>query len=32
LSSFDLDSNIVCAKICSSFEKVWDILWKNNSE
>ena len=26
LSSFDLDSNIVCAKICSSFEKVWDIL------
>ena len=26
LSSFDLDSNIVCAKICCSFEKVWDIL------
>ena len=26
LSSFDLDSNIVCAKICSSFEKIWDIL------
>ena len=26
LSSFDLDSNVVCAKICSSFEKVWDIL------
>ena len=26
LSSFELDSNIVCAKICSSFEKVWDIL------
>lgn len=26
LSSFNLDSNILCAKICSSFEKVWDIL------
>ena len=26
LSSFDLDSNIVCAKICSSFEKSWGIL------
>ena len=26
LSSFELDSNIVCAKICSSFEKIWDIL------
>ena len=26
LSSFDLDSNIVCAKLCCSFEKVWDIL------
>ena len=26
LSSFDLDSNIVCAKICDSFEKIWDIL------
>lgn len=26
LSSFDLDSNIVCSKICTSFEKVWDIL------
>ena len=26
LSSFDLDSNIVCAKLCSSFEKCWGIL------
>ena len=26
LSSFDLDSNIVCAKLCSSFEKSWGIL------
>ena len=26
LSSFDLDSNVVCAKICTSFEKVWDVL------
>ena len=26
LSSFDLDSNIVCAKICSAFENIWDIL------
>ena len=26
LSSFDLDSNIVCAKICNSLEKVLDII------
>lgn len=26
LSSFELDSNVVCAKICSSFEKIWDVL------
>ena len=26
LSSFDLDSNIVCGKICSAFEKTWDVL------
>ena len=26
ISSFELNSNIVCAKICSSLEKVWDIL------
>ena len=26
LSSFDLNSNIVCAKLCSSFEKCWGIL------
>jgi rRNA small subunit pseudouridine methyltransferase Nep1 len=26
LSSFDLDSNVVCAKICSAFENTWDIL------
>ena len=26
LSSFDLDSNIVCGKVCSSFEKIWEIL------
>ena len=23
LSSFDLDSNVVCAKICSAFENSW---------
>ena len=26
LSSFDLDSNIVCGKICSAFENTWDVL------
>ena len=26
LSSFDLDSNIVCAKICSAFENTWGVL------
>ena len=26
LSSFDLDSNVVCSKICSAFENTWDIL------
>ena len=26
LSSFDLDSNIICAKICSSFEKIWNVM------
>ena len=26
LSSFDLDSNVVCAKICSAFENSWGVL------
>ena len=26
LSSFDLDSNIICGKICSAFENVWGVL------
>ena len=26
LSSFDLDSNIICGKICSAFENTWGIL------
>lgn len=26
ISSFELDSNVVCAKICSSFENTFDIL------
>ena len=26
LSSFDLDSNIVCGKICSAFENAWGVL------
>ena len=26
LSSFDLDSNIVCGKICSAFENTWGVL------
>ena len=26
LSSYDLDSNVVCAKICSAFENTWGIL------
>lgn len=26
LSSFDLDSNIICGKICSAFENTWGVL------
>ena len=26
LSSFDLDSNIICGKICSAFENAWGVL------
>ena len=26
LSSFDLDSNVVCAKICQAFENTWSVL------
>lgn len=26
ISSYDLTSSVVCAKICTSFEKIWDIL------
>ena len=26
LSSFELDSNIICAKICTAFENAWEIL------
>lgn len=26
ISSFDLDSNIICAKICSALENIWEVL------